>query len=423
MMESERLPYNDCESGEGMGMGMDLDPISARKIIEIVGGQGNPPEYGFQYFTSGLDSYLGTIDEDYLGSFIKDGGSAFKMVIGVYGGGKTHFLYCIREVAWNYNYIASYIVLSPEQTPFYKLEQVYKTLAANLIYPQTPEELLSGYDRGIEAVIKAWYNRKYQEMVAKLPDDDSLVHRELASYVSALGPYESTSFRNAVREAFLSLAERRDDDFTLIIQWLEGENPPKNLLKNQGVFEKIDKSTAFKMIRSLVQWVRDLGYAGIVVLMDEAEQTPSMTTKQKAALLSNMRELIDECGHSNFRNAMWFYAVPDENFLEGRTQVYEALRQRLSAVFDAEVNPTGVKIYLEESSEDPVELLSDIGRKLSAIYEVAYNVKFGTSALDETIADIAKAAYERKLEIGYKREFVKNIIGALHRLRKTETEG
>jgi hypothetical protein len=406
-----------------MGMGMDLDPISARKIIEIVGGQGNPPEYGFQYFTSGLDSYLGTIDEDYLGSFIKDGGSAFKMVIGVYGGGKTHFLYCIREVAWNYNYIASYIVLSPEQTPFYKLEQVYKTLAANLIYPQTPEELLSGYDRGIEAVIKAWYNRKYQEMVAKLPDDDSLVHRELASYVSALGPYESTSFRNAVREAFLSLAERRDDDFTLIIQWLEGENPPKNLLKNQGVFEKIDKSTAFKMIRSLVQWVRDLGYAGIVVLMDEAEQTPSMTTKQKAALLSNMRELIDECGHSNFRNAMWFYAVPDENFLEGRTQVYEALRQRLSAVFDAEVNPTGVKIYLEESSEDPVELLSDIGRKLSAIYEVAYNVKFGTSALDETIADIAKAAYERKLEIGYKREFVKNIIGALHRLRKTETEG
>jgi len=417
MMESECLPYTDCEGGEGMGI--DLDPISARKIIEIVGGQGNPPEYGFQYFTSGLDSYLGTIDEDYLGSFIKDGGSAFKMVVGVYGGGKTHFLYCIREVAWNYNYIASYIVLSPEQTPFYKLEQVYKTIAANLIYPQTPEELLSGYDRGIEAVIKAWYNRKYQEMVAKLPEE--IISQELNAYVSALGPYESTSFRNAVREAFLSLAERRDDDFTLIIQWLEGENPPKNLLKNQGVFEKIDKSTAFKMIRSLVQWVRDLGYAGIVVLMDEAEQTPSMTTKQKAALLSNMRELIDECGHSNFRNAMWFYAVPDENFLEGRTQVYEALRQRLSAVFDAEVNPTGVKIYLEESSEDPVELLSDIGRKLSAIYEVAYSVKFETSALDAVIADIAKAAYERKLEIGYKREFVKNIIGALHRLRKTET--
>ena len=401
-----------------------IDPISARKIIEIVGGQGNPPEYGFQYFTAGLDSYLETIDEDYLGSFIKDGGSAFKMVIGVYGGGKTHFLYCIREVAWNHDYIASYIVLSPEQTPFYKLEQVYKTIVSNLIYPQTPEELLSGYDRGIEAVIKAWYNRKYHEMARKLPGgDDELTRQELNNYASALGPYESTSFKNAVKEAFLSLTERRDDDFTLIIQWLNGENPPRNLLKDLRIFEKIDKSTAFKMIRSLVQWVRDISYAGIVILMDEAEQTPSMTTKQKAALLSNMRELIDECGHANFRNAMWFYAVPDENFLEGRTQVYEALRQRLSSVFDAATNPTGIKIYLEETSEDPVELLSDIGRKLSAIYEVAYSVKFETGALDETIADIAKAAYERKLEIGYKREFVKNIIEALHRLRKTGNEG
>jgi len=401
-----------------------IDPISARKIIEIVGGQGNPPEYGFQYFTAGLDSYLETIDEDYLGSFIKDGGSAFKMVIGVYGGGKTHFLYCIREVAWNHDYIASYIVLSPEQTPFYKLEQVYKTIVSNLIYRQTPEELLSGYDRGIEAVIKAWYNRKYHEMARKLPGgDDELTRQELNNYASALGPYESTSFKNAVKEAFLSLTERRDDDFTLIIQWLNGENPPRNLLKDLRIFEKIDKSTAFKMIRSLVQWVRDISYAGIVILMDEAEQTPSMTTKQKAALLSNMRELIDECGHANFRNAMWFYAVPDENFLEGRTQVYEALRQRLSSVFDAATNPTGIKIYLEETSEDPVELLSDIGRKLSAIYEIAYSVKFETGALDETIADIAKAAYERKLEIGYKREFVKNIIEALHKLRKTGNEG
>ena len=401
-----------------------IDPISARKIIEIVGGQGNPPEYGFQYFTAGLDSYLETIDEDYLGSFIKDGGSAFKMVIGVYGGGKTHFLYCIREVAWNHDYIASYIVLSPEQTPFYKLEQVYKTIVSNLIYPQTPEELLSGYDRGIEAVIKAWYNRKYHEMARKLPGgDDELTRQELNNYASALGPYESTSFKNAVKEAFLSLTERRDDDFTLIIQWLNGENPPRNLLKDLRIFEKIDKSTAFKMIRSLVQWVRDISYAGIVILMDEAEQTPSMTTKQKASLLSNMRELIDECGHANFRNAMWFYAVPDENFLEGRTQVYEALRQRLSSVFDAATNPTGVKIYLEETSADPIELLSDIGKKLSAIYEVAYSVKFETGALDGMIADIAKAAYERKLEIGYKREFVKNVIEALHRLRKTGNAG
>jgi len=44
--------------------------------------------------------------------------------------------------------------------------------------------------------------------------------------------------------------------------------------------------------------------------MDEAEQTPSMSSKQKSLLLNNLRELIDECGHVNFKNTMWFYTGP-----------------------------------------------------------------------------------------------------------------
>lgn len=394
-----------------------LDSNTARGIIDTVGGNGIPPEYGFQHFTAGLDIYLNTIDEEYLKSFIKDGGSAFKMVIGIYGGGKTHFLYCIREIAWKYDYITSYINLSPEQTPFHKLEEVYKAIVANLVYSQTPEELLSGYDRGIESVIKKWYNEKYQEFSAKLTGD--VILRELNTYASSLGPYESISFRNAVKEAFIALSEKREEDFTLIMQWLKGENPPKQMLRNFRIFEKIDKSTAFKMIRSLVQWTREIGYSGLIVLMDEAEQTPSMSSKQKSLLLQNLRELIDECGHVNFKNTMWFYAVPDENFLEGRSQIYEALRQRVSTVFDMNINPTGVKIYLEKIPIEPVELLKEIGEKLARIYEIAYSVKFDADALNETIRNIAEAAYGRKLETGYKRQFVKSIIEAFHRLRNT----
>ncbi|MCD6177486.1 MAG: DUF2791 family P-loop domain-containing protein [Candidatus Cloacimonetes bacterium] len=396
-----------------------IDPAVARRIIEIVGGQGTPPEYGFQYFTAGLDMYLKTIDEEYLKTFIKDGGSAFKMVVGIYGGGKTHYLYCIREQAWTYNYITSYITLSSQQSPFHKLEQVYKEIVLNLIYSQTPEELLSGYDRGIEAVIKKWYNEKYQELCKKLSSEDEIL-KELNTYASSLGPYESTSFRNAIKESFIALSENHEGDFILIMQWLKGENPPKNMLKNFRIFEKINKSTAFKMIRSLVQWIRGIGYSGIVVLMDEAEQTPSMSSKQKGFLLNNLRELIDECGHSNFKNTMWFYAVPDENFLEGHSQIYEALRQRVSTKFDTEINPTGVTIYLEKIQIKPVELLKEIGRKLAKIYEKAYNVKFSKSSVEETIGNIAKAAYEEKFAIGYKRLFVQNIIKAFHTLRKTE---
>ncbi len=394
-----------------------LTPFVARKIIETVGSQGNPPEYGFQYFSAGLDVYLDTIDEEYLKTYVKDGGSVFKMVVGIYGEGKTHFLFSVREIAWQRNYISAYIPLNPEQTPFHRLQQVYNSIVANLIYPQTSEELLSGHERGIEAVIKKWYNEKYQEISEQV--DEDAISDELIRYISSLGSYESNSFRNAIKEAFISLLEKREDDFSVIIQWLSGENPPKNMLKNYKIFEKLDKSTAFKMIRSLIEWIREIGYTGLVVLLDEAEQTPSMSSKQKNTLLNNLRELIDECGHTNFQNTMWFYAVTDENFLEGKTLIYEALRQRLSTIFDIEINPTGVKIYLNRIPIEPIKLLMNIGHKLAKTYEIAYEVSFNEEVLNETLKNIAEEAYKRKLETGYKRLFVKSIISAFHKVRKS----
>ena len=191
------------------------------------------------------------------------------------------------------------------------------------------------------------------------------------------------------------------------------------MLKKYKIFEKLDKSTAFKMIRSLVEWIKEAGYAGIVVLLDEAEQTPSMSSKQKNILLNNLRELIDECGHLNFKSTMWFYAVTDENFLEGKTQIYEALRQRLSTQFDDEINPTGIKIYLNRVPIEPKQLLKLIGEKLALTFQIAYKVKFNHNVLSSTIENIAEAAYKRKMETGYKRLFVQTIIKAFHKIRKT----
>ncbi|MEM3368651.1 MAG: DUF2791 family P-loop domain-containing protein, partial [Thermoproteota archaeon] len=239
------------------------------------------------------------------------------------------------------------------------------------------------------------------------------------NYASSLSSYESNSFKNAVREAFLSTAEKRYEDLSLVVQWLKGENPPRDLLKRYGIFERIDKSTAFKMIRSLAQWVRDIGFSGLVVLFDEAEQIPSMSSKQVGLLLNNLRELIDECSHDNFKNTMWFYAIPDESFLEGGALVYEALRQRTATVFNSKLNPTGVKIYLEKFSSEPVKSLKEIGRKLAKIYEIAYGIKFNQDNVEKTIEEISKAVYEKKFEVGYKRLFVQSIVKAFHVMRQT----
>lgn len=388
----------------------------AKRIIHDLGATGQPPIYGYQFFTVGLEQYIETIDDEYLKDYIKEGGNSFKLVVGTYGGGKTHFLYTMQGRAWDSNYITSYIELSPHSTPFHKLEQVYKSIVASIMYPQDSEALLQETDKGIEALLKNWYYEKRNELSNNFSGDD--LKFELSDYVSNIGPYESKSFQNAIKSAFLALNNDDDESFEIIVQWLNGENPPKIMLKEFKIFEKIDKSTAFKMMRCLIKWVWEINYSGLIILMDEAEQSTSMSTKQKNAMLQNLRELIDACSRGTLHGTMVFYAVPDESFLEGRTNVYEALNQRLATVFENELNPTGVKIDLENISNEPIEMLNKMGIKLAEIYELAYEIKFAEEDIKDRIQEIAQNAYdERHGEIGYKRNFVQKIMPAFHEMR------
>jgi len=393
-----------------------LSKIQARNIIESVGSSGLPPEYGFKYFTVGLEPYVNAIENEYLSSFINEGGSSFKLVKGVYGGGKTHFLYCIRDLAWKYNFAVSYVVLSPESTPFHKLELVYKEIINSVTLPLDDEEIISGYEKGIAACLQKYF----MKLKADIPDDvedEVSINEIITSNIDSLQLSKSISFSKAIKAALHSLLKNDDESFDMICQWLNGEGYIRNIHSKFGILEKIDKTTAFKMIRSLAQMLRFMGHNGLVILFDEAEQKSSMSTKQRGALQSNLRELIDACGHTNFQGIMIFYAVPDLSFLEGTTQVYEALKQRLATHFD-ELNPMGVQVDLENSVKEPNIFLEGVGKKLSDIYQAAFDCEFEDSKINSTIKKIAEYAYsERFGDIGYKRLFVKTAIRGFNYLK------
>jgi len=394
----------------------DLDPKTARTIIDTVGGDGIPPEYGFQFFTAGLDPYLSVIEEEYLSTFIRQGGSAFKMVVGVYGGGKTHFLYSVRDLAWKQNFVVSYIELRPQESPFHKLELVYSAIVKGIRPPLTPDELLSGYEQGIVSFLRSWFSMKYREFSSKGLSGENL-RDTLLNHIENIHGIESISFAKAVKSAFRALLNKQEEDFINICQWLTGDGYDRRIHGRYGILQRIDRTTAFPLIRSLVQWVRQIGYSGLVILLDEGERVSSLSTRQREQHLNNLREVIDECGHTAFQSVLIFYAVPDENFLEGPAQVYEALKQRLATVFDT-LNPTGVKINLEKLSIEPIEFLLEVGDKLKQIYEVAYGCRFDGAASEQTIRTIAEAAYNQRFgDIGYKRLFVQKLIQGLHFLR------
>jgi hypothetical protein len=173
------------------------------------------------------------------------------------------------------------------------------------------------------------------------------------------------------------------------------------------------------MLRSLVQFINNIGYHGLILLFDEAERGMSVSsTRDKRRALDNLRQLVDECGNSRLPGAMFFYAVPDENLLlEGSGGVYEALKQRLRSSF-TRINPMGVKINLEEIGLDPQQFLTQLGVNLAQIFECAYGIQFEQPVLGASIENVIRAALElQSLDISYRRIFVIGIIEAFQHIR------
>jgi len=389
-----------------------LDPLVAKGIINILGSTGTPPEHGIQYYTVGLDQYLKTLVEEYLRGILRIDYSAFKLIVGSYGGGKTHFLYNVRDLAFKENFVVSYVPLSPSECPFDKLELVYKAMVDNLLAPPSKgKDPFSWQARGMEAFLRTWYGQVTLSLEGA-EDRESLIMEVLETITGI----ESISFRNAVRGAFKALLKGDEEEFARFLLWIKGEGFDRESLRKYGVMEDITRVSAFKMMRSLIQWMKLIGYSGMVLLFDEAERGMSVIrAREKKIALDNLRQLVDECGNGRLPSCMILYAIPDENqLLEGTLGVYEALRQRLRGLFHRS-NPSGVKINLEDLDMDPMEFLTALGEKLCQIYQAAYHFPFDTQ---ELVHNVAKAAYSFRFHgIGHRRLFVKALIQCLHQLR------
>jgi hypothetical protein len=390
-----------------------MNTRQALSIINKLGSTGTPPEFGVEEFTIGLEKYLTVVDQEYLNGILKNYHlSSFKLVIGNYGGGKTHFLYSVRNLAFKNGYVVVYVALNPTECPFDKLELVYKQIVNNLQVPAptTSVDDLPMPITGIEGFIEHWYNTVKEKI-----DHVNAIN----DYLNILKGVESISFLNAVKAAFFNYATDNQEEFQSVVQYLKGEEISKDVRARYRISERIDKSTAFRMIRSLIQWVHLIGYNGVIFLFDEAERGVSMSSsKDKRRALDNLRQIIDECGNSRLPGAMFFYAIPDDNLLlEGSGGVYEALKQRLRSAF-SQINPVGVKINLEELGITPEDFLIRLGEKLVAIFETAYSFKFDAELSKQLINHLAdESAKAFAYDISYRRLFVVSLIESLQKLR------
>lgn len=392
---------------------MPLTPSLARQIVEVLGSSGTPPAKGVQYFNAGNQSLLEALDQFYFSSYLQDGGAAYKMVIGDYGSGKSHFLYCLRDLAWERGFAVSKVDLSPVETPYNDQRLVYAAVARNLIWHEESDEISdeTGLPRFLEGTL--------ERVLGGLPTLEALTHPNYRGLVDTLEAtaIDSLAYRAAVLAYFDALIRDFDERLDSLTRWLLGSNTTPDdtkILREVGVTGKISRTNAFRMLRSLVQTIRALSYGGLILLFDEVDRMSSIGGKAEKLATDNLREVIDRT-RDDLPGAMFVYAVPPQ-FINDIVPRYPALQQRVRAPGRfSRANHFSPQIALDHLDLDENDLLLAIGEKLIPIYETAFETALDRPIQQANAVILANVARDVFLDVSHRRLFVKAFITELAR--------
>lgn len=391
---------------------MSLTQGEAQHIVRKLGESGIPPSRGLEAYTVGIDSLLGTLEDEYLRGYLPEGGSSFKLVVGEYGSGKSHFLYRLRDLAWGHGYVVSRTELSPKECPYDNQLKVYQAVTGNLISHEPNAESTDA--QGLEAFLENHFFHTLRTLGVEHAKTSVGLDVRVKLWLDTILRFkvESPSFRHAVYYYLQAVAEENEEQKRTLGAWLRGESIVLKEVRAFSITEKLDRSVAFKMLRSLAQLIHELGYSGLVLLFDEDRMVSIGSSQTEKIACDNLREVIDRCAGESLPSSLFVYAVPPY-FVTNIAPQYEALSQRISAqVKFSRQNPFSVQISLDHLDYPGEELLRLIGAKLVDVYETAYQMKFDRDLQIRNIEGLA-ASCASLLSTSHRRHFVKSLITML----------
>lgn len=381
----------------------------ALHILARMGEAGQPPEHGIRHVNVGNEVFLEVLRVEYLDRLLAQSrGSAFKLVQGYYGGGKTHFLYCVRDMAWTKGFLTALVSLSPQECPYEDPYLVYRAVAGHVASP--PVETGQEPTRGLPDVLRDFAEETLEPLSREERDR---WFRRTASRI----PVDSHSYRRAAAEFLRCVVEEDREGEAVLEAWLRGDPVPRGELRRFGLYETIEKSNAFQALRSLCQVLVGYGYPGLVLMFDEVDRNLSLSNRRIQALGDNLRQVIDLCGASQLPGVLFLYAVPPE-FLRLVVPEYPALDQRLRSPLPmSRHSPQAALIDLEQLSLEPAALLEGIGSKLLDLFALAHGWEPTMAIQQGNLQALARASARFSFEIGHRRLFVKTWVAFLHQQR------
>jgi hypothetical protein len=238
------------------------DSVTARQAIEAL-RLGVVPTSHLDTYTVGRDIELAVIYLD-LESATRAGG--FRVVLGDYGTGKTHFLEMAELLALENGFLATRATMDSREVLPNKPRRIFHQLARGIRYPDDPN----------------FEPRGLKPLLAKAADDVNLIRRWSGKNSPDYHPYLGPALFYL---AVLPAIENNDDLLERLLDWIEGSEVASNV----ELGEKLRRTTAARarlyalkdfrtvthlytlILGGIAELARQVGYKGLAVMLDEAE--------------------------------------------------------------------------------------------------------------------------------------------------------
>ena len=289
--------------------------------------------------------WLDVIKDEYLGSFVRDGGSSIKFVVPG-GDGLADLLdRQLAAMAADLGYLVVKVdaadtrVHMPQDIFFRIAEQVdWRVLARKVILKLCDER------RYQTPAIDAQSNIPLLQAISAANDmAEDLVLQRMRTALSQsvfLNRDMARDFRSAMTSLCLSElgGEGRGLEAQPIQEWLTGKNRRVSNVRAYSIYNLIGRTNAKHFLESLLHWVRFVGYSGMVIILDDARVILPRNPRDgrrhysKAMAMDHyelLRELID---NTDRLAGLFLVVLASEDFLDDRGKglyIYQALQSRI----------------------------------------------------------------------------------------------
>lgn len=303
----------------------NIRPRERSAIIQSLRA-GVTPRIGLEYIQVGRVNEVKALIEDL--DNIAQGGSAFRIIIGDFGAGKSFFLQLIRYIALEKGMVVINADMSPDRRLFASNGQarnLYKELARNLATRAHPE------GNAMIPLVEKFITEQRRVAEAEGKDVERVIKDKLNSLSELVDGYD---FAQVIAAYWKAYNEGNEDLKNNVIRYLRGEYTSRaDARRDLGVRAIVEDNNVYDHIKLLARFVTQAGYKGLLVNLDEVVNLYKLPSQRaRSSNYEQVLRILNDCLQGSAESLGFLLGGTPEFLMDQRKGLYsyEALHSRLA---------------------------------------------------------------------------------------------